>query len=139
MTGNKCLSSRSVVRKSAPVALKPLRFFAKRFSNIREPRANHKAIVEASQQIDPTFYGVHRNLNFLCKAGINKLLGTSFCKDLHQGFHGSQVRHARHIAQVFARQLLLSQRSPTPCETAVAVEERLWKPAVLPQGLPIRS
>lgn len=67
------------------------------------------------------------------------MLTAPFREQQHQRLHHPKVLDLAHVAQVLARQLLASQRAPTPGEPAVATQERFGETAVLPQRFPIRG
>ena len=93
--------------------------------------------MQAGQQIDPTLDCIDRNLNFPRQAGVHQLLCAAFGQQLHQRFHRSQIAHMCDLAQVFARELLLTQGAPPARKPAVAAEKRFGESSVLPQRVPV--
>src|SRR5215469_4759868 len=94
--------------------------------------------MKACEQIDPSFDGIDGDLNLARKVGIDELLCTVFRENLYQCFQSSEIGHTSRFAQVFARQLFISQGTPTPSEPRVATKEWLRKSSVLPQRVPVR-
>ena len=137
MAGDEGFGACAVVRQAAPFAEKPFGFFAQGFGNVFEPWADHEAVVHPAQQIDPAFRGVHGDFDFLREVGIDESLGAALGEDLHEGFHRAEVGDVGDFAEVFAGELLVSQRAPAAGEAGVAPQERLGESAVFPERVPI--
>src|ERR1700739_3961811 len=122
MTRDHGFRARALFHNATPVPQEPFWFLAQRFGHLSEPGADEETVVQACEKINPSLNGIDGDLNLACKIGIDELLSAVFRENLHQCFQSPEIGDQRHFAQVFARQLCISEGAPAASEPAIAAK-----------------